>query len=58
MVSDVLKLGGTVLHSKTLRGGALKAGAHYTLSGTVRFANGGSHVTITATLKFRSCPNG
>jgi hypothetical protein len=58
VVSSVLRLGSTVLHSKTLRGGTLKAGAHYTLSGTVRFANGGSHVSVRATLKFRSCPNG
>jgi hypothetical protein len=57
VVSSVLRLGSTVLHSATLRGGTLKAGARYTLSGTVRFANGGSHVTVTATLKFRSCPN-
>jgi hypothetical protein len=58
VVSSVLKLGGTTLHSKTLDGGTLKAGARYTLYGTVRFANGASHVTITASLKFRSCPNG
>ncbi|HWF80513.1 MAG TPA: hypothetical protein VN695_07995 [Streptosporangiaceae bacterium] len=58
VVSKALRLGGSVLHSRTLRGGALKAGARYTLSGIVRFANGGSHVTITAALKFRSCPNG
>lgn len=57
VVSSVLRLGSTVLHSTTLRGGTLKAGARYTLSGTVRFAGGGSHVTVTATLKFRSCPN-
>lgn len=57
VVSSVLRLGGTVLHSRTLRGGTLKAGARYILSGTVRFANGGSHVTVTATLRFRSCSN-
>jgi hypothetical protein len=56
VVSSVLRLGRTVLHSRNLRGGALTAGARYALSGTVRFANGGSRVTITATLKFRSCP--
>lgn len=58
VVSSVLRLGSTVLHSNTLHGGSLKAGARYTLSGTVRFANGGSRVTLRATLKFRSCPNG
>jgi hypothetical protein len=58
VVSSLLKLGGTTLHGKTLRGGTLIAGARYTLYGTVGFANGGSHVTITARLKFRSCPNG
>lgn len=58
VASSVLRLGGTVLHSRTLRGGKLTAGARYALSGTVRFANGGAHVTITVTLKFRSCPNG
>lgn len=58
VVSSVLRLGRTVLRSGTLRGGTLNAGARYALSGTVRFADGGSRVTITATLKFRSCPNG
>ena len=56
VVSRVLRLGGMVLHSTTLRGGTLKAGKIYTLSGTIRFASGGSHVTVTAKLKFRSCP--
>lgn len=58
VVSSVLRLGRAVLRSRTLRGGTLKPGAGYALSGTVRFANGGSRVTITATVKFRSCPNG
>lgn len=57
VVSRMLRLGGTVLHSTTLRGSTLTAGRTYTLSGTVRFASGGSHVTVTAKLKFRSCPN-
>ncbi len=56
VVSRVLRLGSSVLHSTTLRGGTLTAGKTYTLSGTVRFASGGSHVTVTAKLKFRSCP--
>jgi len=58
VVSSVLRLGGTVLSGKILHGGTLKAGAHYTLAGTVRFANGASRVTVKATLNFRSCPNG
>jgi hypothetical protein len=57
VVTTVLRLGSTVLHGETLPGGTLKAGAHYTLSGTVRFADGGAHVTVTASLRFRSCPN-
>ena len=56
--SRVLRLGSTVLHSATLHGSTLTAGRTYTLSGTVRFASGGSHVTVTAKLKFRSCPSG
>ena len=58
VVSSVLRLGGTVLTGRTLHGSTLRAGARYTLSGTVRFANGGARVTVRATLKFRSCPNG
>jgi hypothetical protein len=57
VVSSALRLGSTVLHGNTLHGGTLKAGARYTLSGTVRFADGGARVTVTATLRFRSCPN-
>jgi hypothetical protein len=57
-VSSVLRLGSTVLHSATLNGAALKAGSSYTLSGTVKFANGGAHATVTAKLKFKSCPTG
>jgi hypothetical protein len=56
VVASTLRLGHKVLHS-TLNGGALKPGATYTLSGTVRFADGGSHAIVTAQLKFRSCPN-
>jgi hypothetical protein len=57
-VSSVLRLGSTVLHSATLNGAALKAGSSYTLSGTVKFADGGAHTTVTAKLKFKSCPTG
>ncbi len=57
LVSRTLKLGSTTLHSATLRGGTLTAGKTYALTGIVKFASGGSHVTVTATLRFRSCPS-
>ena len=57
VVSKVLKLDGTVLHSATLNGTALHPGQPHRLTGTVRFADGSAHVTVTAALKFRSCPN-
>ncbi len=56
VVGKALHLGNSVLHPATLHGGALTAGKTYTLSGTVKFASGGSHATVTAKLKFRSCP--
>ena len=56
VVSKTLRLGTSVLHSATLHGGGLTAGKTYILSGTVKFASGGSHVTVTAKVKFRSCP--
>jgi hypothetical protein len=49
-------LGSIVLRTATLRGGTLTADKTYTLSGTVRFASGNSGATVTAKLKFRSCP--
>ena len=51
-----LLLGSRTLHSATLRGGSLTAGRSYTLKGRVTFASGGSRRTVTAKLKFRSCP--
>jgi hypothetical protein len=57
VTASTLRLGTKILHSNTLNGASLKPGATYTLSGTVKFANGGSHATVTAQLKFRSCPN-
>jgi hypothetical protein len=51
-----LHLGGTSLGSK-LNGGTLTAGHLYTLAGSVTFADGGARRTVTAKLKFRSCPN-
>lgn len=56
VVSKTLRLGGSVLHSATLHGAGLTAGKTYTLAGTVRFAGGGSRVSVTAKLRFRSCP--
>lgn len=56
VVASTLRLGSSVLHSTTLNGGGLTPGKSYTLSGTVKFANGGAHSTVTASLKFRSCP--
>jgi hypothetical protein len=41
----------------SLNGAALTPGKAYSLKGTVVFSHGGSHSTVTATLKFRSCPN-
>ncbi len=55
VTGKTLKLGGTTLHSGTLRGGSLTPGKSYTLTGRVTFA-GGSRRTIAATLKFRTCP--
>jgi hypothetical protein len=43
--------------SSPLNGASLKAGKKYTLKGTVVFSKGGSHETVTATLKFKACPN-
>jgi hypothetical protein len=41
----------------SLKGAGLKPGKRYVLKGTVVFAHGGSHSTVKAKLKFRSCPN-
>lgn len=57
VVSHALKLGRTTLRSTTLHGASLVAGQSYTLTGSVIFANGGARRTVTAQLKFRSCPN-
>lgn len=57
LVSQTLRLNSTVLHTGTLNGASLTAGKTYTLAGTAKFAHGGSNVTVTAKIKFRSCPN-
>jgi hypothetical protein len=56
VTSDKLVLGHNKLHSP-LNGAALTAGKNYTLKGTVVFSSGSSHETVSATVKFRSCPN-
>ena len=52
-----LALDGTALSGTTLDGSALTAGTSHTLTGTVTFTKGGTHLPVTATLKFTSCPN-
>jgi hypothetical protein len=44
-------------HSATINGGKLRAGTTYTLSGRVVFGDGGARRTVTAKLKFKTCPN-
>ncbi len=56
VAGSTLKLGNSVLHSATLNGGALTPGKVYTLTGKVHFTGPGS-VTLTASIKFRSCSN-
>ena len=56
VVSSTLRLNTSVLTTTMLPGALLSPGGKYTLSGTVKFANGGAHTTVTAQLKFRSCP--
>jgi hypothetical protein len=56
VLKRALRLGGKSLGS-TLNGGTLAAGRLYTLTGTVTVADGGARRTVTARLKFRSCPN-
>jgi hypothetical protein len=41
----------------TLNGATLAAGRAYSLKGLVVFASGSSHETVSATVKFRTCPN-
>jgi len=43
--------------SSSLNGASLTAGKLYSLKGSVVFAKGGSHETVSATVKFRACPN-
>ena len=36
---------------------SIEATTSHTLTGTVTFTKGGTHLPVTATLKFTSCPN-
>ena len=50
----------TLGHKKvgsSLNGAALTAGKAYALKGSVVFSSGSSHETVSATVKFRACPN-
>jgi hypothetical protein len=55
--SSALALDGTALSGTTLDGSTLTAGSAHTLTGKVTFSKGGTHLPVTATLKFTSCPN-
>jgi hypothetical protein len=57
VATTALSLDGTALSGKTLDGSALTAGTTHTLTGTVTFSKSGTHLPVTATLKFTSCPN-
>jgi hypothetical protein len=47
---------GTKTLGSTVNGASLSAGKTYALKGAVTFSDGGSHSTVTATLRFRACP--
>jgi hypothetical protein len=55
VVQRMLLLGGRTLHSSTLNGASLRANTTFTLTGRVAFG-GGARRTVTAHLKFRTCP--
>ncbi len=57
VTSSSLALDGNALSGTTLDGATLTAGTSHTLTGTVTFTKGGTHLPVTATLKFTSCPN-
>jgi hypothetical protein len=56
--SKSLRLGKRKLHGSSLAGNKLKAGKRYKLHGSAVFSNGSHHKTLTATLRFTSCPTG
>jgi hypothetical protein len=55
VASHHLKLGSKKVGT-SINGTGLKAGKKYTLKGSVTFSSGGSHSTVTAKLKFTTCP--
>lgn len=57
VVSKSLRLGTSALTSAMLNGAALQPGHLYRLTGTVRFASGSAHVTVSVSVSFRSCAN-
>ena len=56
VTSHKLRLGHKKIRS-SVNGAALKAGKKYSLKGSVVFSRGSSHETVSATVKFRACPN-
>ncbi len=56
VVARQLHLGGAILLGTKLNGAALTPSGDYTLSGTVRFAHGSTQLSVTAQLRFSSCP--
>jgi hypothetical protein len=56
VASRKLQLGHKKVHS-SLNGASLTPGKAYSLKGSAVFSNGSSHQTVTATVKFRACPN-
>src|SRR6185437_5966301 len=57
VTSSSLALDGKAFSGTTLDGSTLAGGSSHTLTGTVTFTKGGTHLPVTATLKFKSCPN-
>ena len=55
VLSKTLKLDGE-LHGTSLHGAELEPGSNHTVTGTVKFRNGGQTRTVTAQLSFTSCP--
>lgn len=56
VLASTLHLGGAVLLGTKLNGAALTPDGDYTLNGTVRFGNGTKQLSVTAQLRFVSCP--
>jgi hypothetical protein len=56
--SRKLTLGGRTVHKRRIDGASLTPGKSYTLNGTVVFAKGSKHSTLTAALRFTTCAKG